>query len=133
MKSAFYILLFLLSLVSCSENGTSAKKEPIVQQPASSLSNSSNNSGGSNYHSNPNYKYEYRKGYKNNYEYNYDVNGSDQDGNGVSGNIDVSGKYGTGTIEDENGNEKSIDVEWVDYGVMEGTDEDGNSYELEVD
>ena len=56
-----------------------------------------------------------------NYEYNYDISGSDEDGNSVNGNIDISGKYGSGYIEDEDGNEKYIDVEWIDYGVLEGT------------
>jgi hypothetical protein len=51
----------------------------------------------------------------------------------VSGTIDINGKYGSGIIEDEDGNEKRIDVEWVGKGELEGTDEDGNSYELEVD
>lgn len=86
-----------------------------------------------NYHTDPNYKYEYRTGSSSNYEYNYDVRGSDENGNSVSGNIDIDGKYGTGTIEDENGNEKELDVEWIDYGKLEGTDEDGNTYDLEVD
>lgn len=68
-----------------------------------------------------------------NYEYNYDISGSDEDGNSFNGNIDIRGKYGSGYIEDEDGNEKYIDVEWVDHGVLDGTDEDGNSYEFEVD
>ncbi len=86
-----------------------------------------------NYHTDSHYKYEYRTGTSGDYEYNYDINGTDQDGNSVAGNIDISGKYGSGTIQDEDGNEKSIDAEWVDYGVLEVTDEDGNTYEMEVD
>lgn len=81
----------------------------------------------------PIYKYEYRTGGSAGYEYNYDISGEDEYGNSVSGNIDIQGKYGSGYIEDEDGNEREIDVEWVDYGVLQGTDEDGNSYELEVD
>lgn len=76
------------------------------------------------------FKYESRTGSTGNYEYNYDVNGTDVDGNNVSGSIDVQGRYGTGTIEDEDGNEKEIDVEWTGKGTLEGTDEDGNTYEL---
>lgn len=85
------------------------------------------------YHTDTRYKYEYRTGNSGNYEYNYDISGSDENGNGVYGNINIQGKYGSGYIEDENGNEKYVDVEWIDYGVLEGTDEDGNSYEFDVD
>jgi hypothetical protein len=107
MRQIIYLLI-IFAFCSCSQNKNS-------------------------YHTNPNYKYEYRMGGSGNYEYNYDISGSDEDGNSVSGNIDIGGKYGSGYIEDEDGNEKYIDVEWVDYGVLEGTDEDGNPYEFQVD
>ncbi|WP_439582431.1 hypothetical protein [Dyadobacter bucti] len=79
------------------------------------------------------HKYNSRRGSSGSYEYNYDIFGEDEDGNSISGNIDIEGKYGTGYVTDENGNEKSIEVEWIDYGVLEGTDEDGVSYKLRVD
>ncbi len=85
-----------------------------------------------NYHYDNRYKYNYRTGYSGNYEYNYDIEGYNDDGDSVYGNIDIEGKYGSGYIYDEYGNEKEIDVEWVDYGELEGYDEDGNYYELEV-
>jgi hypothetical protein len=75
-------------------------------------------------------------GYKYNYKvggtYNYDVSGYDDVGNAVTGNVDID-RDGEGYIIDEDGNEKSITVEWTGYGEMEGYDEDGNCYELEVD
>ena len=78
----------------------------------------------------------YSSGYKYNYKhngyYNYDVSGYDENGNYVSGNVDIN-KSGDGYIVDEEGNEKHIEVEWVGYGVMEGYDEDGVYYELEVE
>lgn len=86
----------------------------------------------SNIHYDNDYKYEYRTGYSGNYDYNYDVEGYGDNGY-TSGNIDTSGKYGEGYIYDEEGNEIYVETEWTDYGVMEATDEDGNTYELEVE
>lgn len=85
------------------------------------------------YHTNSEYKYEYRTGQSGNYTYNYDIEGYSYDGDYVYGNIDITDKYGDGYIYDEWGNEKYIEVEWVDYGVLEGYDEDGNYYELEAE
>lgn len=84
------------------------------------------------YQSNSGYKYNSRTGYSGNYGYNYDVSGSGDNGY-TYGNIDTSGKYGEGYIYDEEGNEIYVETEWVDNGVMEATDEYGNTYELEVD
>ena len=70
------------------------------------------------------YKYEYRTGTSGEYEYNYDVIGEDEEGEEVSGNVDTQGSYGK---------EREVETEWVDYGVMEATDEDGNVYRLEVE
>ncbi len=134
MKSVIFLLV-IFTFYSCESKRT--KLEPTYQETnhSGSYNNNSQNlyNPDNNYHKDPNYKYEYRTGTSGNYEYNYDISGSDEDGNNVSGNIDIEGKYGSGTIEDEDGNEKNIDVEWIDKGVLEGTDEDGNSYDLEVD
>lgn len=86
----------------------------------------------SNIHYDDDYKYEYRTGYSGNYNYNYDVEGYGDNGYAY-GNIDTSGKYGEGYIYDEDGNEIYVETEWTDYGVMEATDEEGNTYELEVE
>lgn len=88
----------------------------------------SSESDGNAEHIDDDYKNESRTGTSGNYEYNYDVSGD-----GVEGNVDMHGKYGSGTITDEYGNDKDVDVEWVDYGVMEATDEDGNTYTMEAD
>lgn len=77
-------------------------------------------------------KYESRSGTSGSYSYTYDVSGYGDDGY-VYGTVDVSGKYGDGYIYNENGDELYVDVEWVDNGVLEAYDEDGNWYELEVD
>jgi hypothetical protein len=84
-------------------------------------------------HTNSRYKYEHRTGTTGNYTYNYDVSGTDENGNSVSGNIDMKGKYGSGTITEEDGNEIEVEVEWVGSGQLTATDDDGNTYDLEVD
>ncbi|MFV5686790.1 hypothetical protein ACM55I_15255 [Flavobacterium sp. GB2R13] len=132
IKSIFFIL-FSLIVFSCSnkkENNKSAETSNISAETQSTQRFSTTEE---DYHTNSDYKYEHRTGTSGDYEYNYNVNGSDDDGNSINGNVDMNGKYGTGTIEDEKGNEKNIDVEWNGYGRMEATDEDGNTYELETD
>lgn len=84
-------------------------------------------------HYDSDYEYNYRTGSSGSYDYNYDVEGYSDSGDYFYGNVDTSGKYGDGYIYDEDGNEMYVETEWVDYGVMEATDEDGNSYEFEVD
>ena len=87
---------------------------------------------GKNYHKDESYKYEYRTGSSGNYSYNYDVVGEDENGNEVTGNVEIHSNAGEGTISDGNGDEKHVDVHWVDYGKMEALDENGEKYELEV-
>jgi len=65
--------------------------------------------------------------------YSYSVSGTDSDRLSVWGDVDVDQDGGSGTIEDENGEVRSIDVEWTGYGVLEATDEYGNSFELEAE
>lgn len=145
MNRIFYLLTFLI-VSSCSEKNeqnsnmhSSGTDSNVYNNSISDESDDRQydhgymNSSDENYHTDPDYKYEYRTGSSGNYEYNYDVSGTDYDGNGVYGNIDMQGKYGSGYVENDNGEEIYLDVEWVDYGVLEGIDEDGNSYELGVD
>lgn len=84
------------------------------------------------YHKDIQYHYEYRTGTSGNYEYNYDINGLDQNGDSVSGVINVKGKYGAGIITNSDKKTIDIQVEWVDYGKLKGTDSDGNKYQLEA-
>ena len=51
----------------------------------------------------------------------------------MSGSVDVTHNGGTGTVTDDDGNEREVDVEWTGHGQLEGTDNEGNTYELEVD
>ena len=66
--------------------------------------------------------------------YDYNVSGYG-DGGYVTGNIDSSSnsKYVDGYLELDDGTEVYFDGEWIDNGVVEGYDENGNFYELEVD
>ncbi|HEU4790508.1 MAG TPA: hypothetical protein VFS71_12530 [Flavobacterium sp.] len=84
------------------------------------------------YHKDFKYDYEYRTGTSGNYEYNYVVNGLDQVGDSVSGIINIKGKFGAGTIINIKNETVDIQVEWIDYGKLKGTDEDGNIYKLEA-
>lgn len=76
------------------------------------------------------YVYEYKYGPG---QYNYDVEGFDEDGNYLSGNVDTNDRYVDGYIYDDEGNETYFSGEWVDYGVIEGYDEDGDWVQLEVE
>lgn len=127
MKKQLLILVLLgfITPIACKKSETSKVPSTLY---VSELETSNNNNSDDSYHVDDNYKYEHRTGSSGNYEYNYDVSGD-----GVEGNVDMQGKYGSGTITDEYGNEKDVEVEWVDYGVMEATDEDGNTYTMEVD
>jgi hypothetical protein len=85
------------------------------------------------YHKNINYQYEYRTGISGSYEYTYDVSGYDQDGNLVSGIINIEKKYGAGVIINNNDEEINIKAEWINYGRLKAIDENGNEYTLVVD
>lgn len=121
-KHYFYIALFVV--VSC--------KNTDAPQPNNFVPNSTAETEAT-YHEDTTYKYENRTGESGSYQYNYDVSGTNAEGNEVTGNIDIEGKYGRGTIEDTDGNEIEVEVEWIDYGKLKATDKDGNEYELEVD
>lgn len=64
----------------------------------------------------------------------YDVSGTADDGNSVTGTVEsVGGGDVQGEIELEDGSTVSFDGEWVGRGEIEGYDEEGNYYDLEVD
>lgn len=67
-------------------------------------------------------------------EYEYDVSGYGDSGS-VYGEIEASSNSRSvdGYIYDEEGNQKYFSGEWSGNGEVEGYDEDGNYYELEVD
>lgn len=126
MKIIFPLILLLTAILfnSCKDKNSKSSDN------SNSTHSSNYESSKQNYHEDDRYKYENRAGNSGNYQYNYDVDGTGSDGNNVSGNVDIQGKYGSGMIEDENGNKIDVEVEWTGYGTMEGTDDDGNTYEL---
>ena len=67
------------------------------------------------------------------FSYDYEVSGSDESGNSVSGSVEVDQSGGDGYVYTDDGEEKHIDVDWTGHGELEGYDEDGNYYELEVE
>tara|TARA_R110001599_G_scaffold332396_1_gene547787 strand:+ start:544 stop:1314 length:771 start_codon:yes stop_codon:yes gene_type:complete len=76
----------------------------------------------------------YQPSYTNNSitTYEYEVEGTDNYGDSVEGYVETSGKYGTGYLIDQYSDKKNIEVEWVSNGVLLGSDNDGNEYELQV-
>lgn len=134
MKNYVLILVVGMCFYSCNDTPKTKVSSPSYQytQPTS-IPYNQRTSTTPNIGSSSGYKYNSRdRGTTGEYNYNYDVSGYGEDGY-VTGNIDIEGKYGSGYLEDEDGNEIEIDVEWVDYGELEATDENGNTYELEVD
>ncbi len=133
----FYLIIFLLFL--------SCKKEPSNVVESQSIYDTTKDTilpddietitpeEAPSFHRNETYEYEYRTGYSGDYEYNYDIVGFDENGNEVTGNINISGKNGAGKIKDKNGNELNIHVEWYDHGKLKGEDENGTIYELTVE
>ncbi|RZJ54657.1 MAG: hypothetical protein EOO44_04190 [Flavobacterium sp.] len=83
------------------------------------------------YHVDTEYQYEYRTGNPGHYEYNYDVKGINTRGDSVFGNINVQGKFGAGILRDTIKNIE-IKTEWIAYGKLKATDEQGNEYNLIV-
>lgn len=136
-KTTFLAFLFVLtSIISCKENKTNnedntdsqvqgfvSTKDVEYEEPQDDPT----------YHVDEEHKYEYRTGTSGDYEYNYDVIGHNEDGDDVSGNVTMNGKYGNGTITTPDGDEVEVNAEWVDYGKLKATDENGNEYDLEAE
>ena len=126
-KRCFLLLgLVLVMAISCKKN-YEVQPNNLISSPTSTINNEET------IHTNTTYEYEYRKGESGNYEYNYDVSGTDDNGDEVSGNVSMNGKYGSGTITNSNGEEIEVETEWIDKGVLNATDNNGKEYELNVD
>ena len=78
------------------------------------------------------YEYEKRTGTSGHYEYTYEVVGTDEQGNEVTGEIEVEGKSGNGVITNSNKEEIPVEVEWSGHGILKAVDEEGNEYELQI-
>jgi hypothetical protein len=124
----YYIYLALLVLLACKK-----APEEIPQQESEHFIPHTEAVAEQTYHEDTTYKYEHRTGTSGDYQYNYDVSGTDGNGDEVTGNVTVEDKYGEGTLTYGEGNEIEVDVEWIGYGKLKATDNDGNEYELSVD
>jgi hypothetical protein len=135
-KFKILILVALLDLWSC-------KKESVVSPPQQPLYKKDSiitpddiktitPLEAKTYHKDTHYQYEYRTGISGEYEYNYDVIGRDQDGKEVFGNINTDELEGAGIITNQEGEQLNIQTEWIGYGKLKATDDQGNVYELEV-
>lgn len=133
-----FLFIYIFFFLSCKESPSNAvesqsfynsPKDTILPEDIETITPEE----AQTFHKNKSYEYEYRTGHSGAYEYNYDVIGYDENGNEVAGNINISGKYGAGKIEDKNGNELDINVEWYDHGKLKGEDENGTTYELTVE
>ena len=136
MKTLFKIIILIILLVSLSckkeqprEQRQSFRKEVITPSDIQNITPEE----AATYHKDNDYEYEYRTGTSGNYEYNYNVNGYDQEGNSVTGNINIAGNQGAGTITNNRGEEIDIQAEWVNKGKLKATDDNGNEYDLEVE
>lgn len=136
-KTTLLAFLFVLTiLLSCKENNADysdsndSQAKSFVSSEQVEYKEPKHNP---TYHVDEEHKYEYRTGTSGDYDYNYDVVGQNDNGDAVSGNITMNGKFGTGTITTPDGGEIEVDAEWIDYGKMKATDENGNAYELEAE
>ena len=128
MTKLYFLLLGLVLVIDIScKKKEDVQPDNLITSPAAEVNNEET------IHTDTTYEYEYRKGESGNYEYNYDVSGTDDNGDEVSGNVSMNGKYGSGTITNSIGEEIEVETEWIDKGVLNATDDDGNEYELNVD
>lgn len=128
-SSILFLLLFVI-FFNCKENNV--KKEAIEKEQIKPFLKTPPTDDVT-YHEDTTKEYEFRTGTSGDYTYNYNAYGFDGDGNAVTGNITVEGKYGNGILTQTDGNEIEIDVEWIGYGQLLATDKEGNKYELTVD
>ncbi|KFF04214.1 hypothetical protein [Flavobacterium reichenbachii] len=84
------------------------------------------------YHIDTKRKYEYRTGNPGEYKYNYDVKGISINGDSVFGNINTKGKFGAGILISDTIADVEIKTEWISYGKLKATDNQGNEFYLIV-
>lgn len=126
----FYALLLLLIFSSCKkEQPDVISKKEIPLKSKHEIQPVKNPEESKTYHVDSTFKYEYRTGESGNYQYHYDVIGENSKGEKVTGEVDMEGKYGKGTLSDQT----KIDAEWIDKGEIKAQDAKGNVYELIVE
>ena len=134
MRRPFLLmLLFLGCMLSCQKEPTQPKvqslyQEKITPDDVKTLTPEEANT----YHRDTVYEYEYRTGTSGHYEYQYQVHGLNEAKDSINGLINIKGKYGAGILIDNNQDTLAVEVEWIDYGVLKGKDQQGRYYELRV-
>jgi hypothetical protein len=118
-----YLIVLLIILTSCKNKEAQPAHNPTPQTKSNDVETTYIDTA---------FEYESRTGTSGNYTYTYDIFGTDENGNEVSGTITIKGKYGTGTLLNSNENEIEVEAEWIDYGKLKATDDEGNKYQLEV-
>jgi hypothetical protein len=127
ITNTYFLLLGLVLVVAIScKKKEEVQPDNFIATPAVDINNKET------IHTDTTYQYEYRSGESGNYEYNYDVSGTDDNGDEVSGNVSMNGRYGSGTITNSNGEEIEVETEWINKGVLNATDVDGKEYQLTV-
>ncbi len=119
----YYFLLFTVLFLSCKPNTTS-EAPPYSPRPDSIEIKM--------VHIDTAYEYEKRTGTSGNYEYTYDVIGTDEQGNEVTGQVEVEGKSGNGVITNNNDEEIAVEVEWSGHGILKAVDQEGKEYQLQT-
>ena len=124
----FYALFLLVTVSSCRSDKSDVIVYDVtpITKKQDDVEPTKNPKASKTYHTDSTYKYEYRTGETGSYQYHYDVIGENAQGEKVSGEVDMEGKYGVGIIN----NTIKVEAEWVDKGVIKAEDAKGNSYEL---
>lgn len=129
----FLMLLFLGCMLSCQKEPTQPKVQSLCQEKITPDDvKTLTPEEAKTYHRDTVYLYEYRTGTSGNYEYQYQVHGLNEAKDSINGLINIKGKYGAGILIDNNQDTLAVEVEWIDYGVLKGKDQQGRYYELRV-
>ncbi|MCK3657710.1 hypothetical protein A4G18_03050 [Pasteurellaceae bacterium Pebbles2] len=141
MKNIIFIIVAIFFIYQCSSDKKSTARQYYVEQQIDIVQTDDAEDEDDDleeddvqkdptYHTNSQFMYNHRTGTSGNYTYNYDV--EDIEGLGITGNCDMNGKYGECSLMNDDGDEFYGEAEWVDYGIMEVTDEYGDVYEMEA-
>ena len=125
----FYVFIFFL-IFGCKEdkNEILPTEERIFFEKKHDFEPVKNPEQSKTYHTDTAYKYEYRTGESGSYQYHYEVIGKDENGQDVSGIVDMEGKFGVGILNDKT----KVQAEWISHGEIKAVDENGKMYELVV-
>lgn len=132
-KHTLLIFILLSCILSCQKETTQPKVQSLYEKKITPDDvKTLTPQEAKTYHRDTVYQYEYRTGTSGNYEYQYQVHGLNEAKDSINGLINIKGKYGAGILIDNNQDTLAVEVEWIDYGVLKGKDQQGRYYELRV-